>query len=47
MKNAKTLFMLLALAAMIGAVVMTINRNYRRPYNLVTNRNFYSLLMER
>ncbi len=42
MGSAKTLVFLLVIAALIGAVVLLFNKNYRRDYNLVSNRNFYS-----
>ena len=42
MGSAKTLFFLLVIAALIGAVVLIFDNNYRRDYNLVSNRNFYS-----
>ncbi|MFH1038955.1 MAG: hypothetical protein V1789_09855 [PVC group bacterium] len=44
MGSAKTLFYLLVAAALIGAVVLIFNKNYRRDYNLVSNRDFYSSL---
>ncbi len=47
MGSAKTLFLMILLALAIGAVVMVLSPRYRRPYNLVTNRNFYSIMMER
>lgn len=47
MGSAKALFMMIIVALAIGAVVMILNPNYRRPHNLVTNRNFYSIMMER
>ncbi len=46
MGSAKTLFYLLVVAALIGAVVLILNKNYRRDYNLVSNRDFYSSLAQ-
>lgn len=44
MGSAKGLFFLLLLSALLGAVVLVIDQNYRRDYNLISNRNFYSAL---
>ncbi len=44
MGSAKGLFYLLLAAALLGAAVLVLDRNYRRDYNLVSNRNFYSAL---
>ena len=44
MGSAKGLIYLLLAAALIGAVVLVLDHNYRRDYNLVSNRNFYSSL---
>ena len=44
MGSAKTLFLLLLGAFLLGALVLVLNKNYRRPYNIVSNRNFYSVL---
>lgn len=44
MGSAKMLFILLMGAALLGGLVMILNKNYRRPYNIVSNRNFYSVL---
>jgi|GEM_PF-1129340 hypothetical protein len=46
MGSAKTLVFLLVIAALIGAVVLIFNKNYRRDYNLVSNRNFYSSIAQ-
>ncbi len=46
MGSAKTLVFLLVIAALIGAVVLLFNENYRRDYNLVSNRNFYSSIAQ-
>ena len=46
MGSAKTLVFMLVLAALIGAVVLIFNKNYRRDYNLVSNRNFYSSIAQ-
>ncbi|MEA1927086.1 MAG: hypothetical protein U9N73_02685 [Candidatus Auribacterota bacterium] len=42
MGSAKTLVFLLVIAAIIGAIVLIFKPDYRRDYNLVSNRNFYS-----
>ncbi len=47
MGSAKALFFLLIAAAILGALVLIINKNYRRPYNMVSNRNFYSILAKK
>ena len=44
MGSAKALVGLLLAAALLGAVVMLLKPNYRRAYNMVSNRNFYSVL---
>jgi len=44
MGSAKGLVYLLLIAALIGAAVLILDQNYRRDYNLVSNRNFYSAL---
>ncbi len=44
MGSAKGLIYLLLVAALAGAAVLVLNQNYRRDYNLVSNRNFYSAL---
>ncbi|MDP8214560.1 MAG: hypothetical protein RAO92_04815 [Candidatus Euphemobacter frigidus] len=46
MGSAKALFYLLVVAALIGAAILIFNKNYRRDYNLVSNRNFYSSLAQ-
>ena len=46
MGSAKTLVFLLVIAVLIGAVVLIFNKNYRRDYNLVSNRNFYSSIAQ-
>ncbi len=46
MGSAKGLIYLLLLAALLGAIVLLFDRNYRRDHNLVSNRNFYSILAE-
>jgi hypothetical protein len=47
MGNAKMLFILILGAFLLGALVLVLNKNYRRPYNIVSNRNFYSILANR
>lgn len=44
MGSSKGLFYLLLAAALLGGVVLVLDQNYRRDYNLVSNRNFYSAL---
>jgi len=44
MGNSKMLFKLILGAFLLGALVLILNKNYRRPYNIVSNRNFYSIL---
>ena len=44
MGSIKTLILLLMIAAVIGVIVLIFKPNYRRDYNLVSNRNFYSSL---
>ncbi len=44
MGSAKGLIYLLLLAVLVGAAMLIFDRNYRRDYNLVSNRNFYSAL---
>ncbi len=44
MGSAKGLIYLLLLAVLLGAIVLIFDRNYRRDHNLVSNRNFYSVL---
>lgn len=44
MGSAKALVGLLLAAAILGAVVLLLKPNYGRVYNLVSNRNFYSVL---
>lgn len=46
MGSAKTLVFLLVIAALIGVVVLIFDKNYRRDYNLVSNRNFYSSITQ-
>jgi len=46
MGSAKALLMLLVIAALLGALVMILKTNYRRPYNMVSNRDFYSILAQ-
>ena len=46
MGSAKMLFYLLVGAAIVGALVLILKKNYRRPYNMVSNRNFYSILAQ-
>ena len=46
MGSAKALVLLLVIAALIGAVVLIFKKDYRRDYNLVSNRNFYSSLAQ-
>ncbi len=47
MGSAKNLFYLIAVAAILGAVVLVLNKNYRIPYNIVSNRGFYSVVSEK
>ena len=47
MKSAKTLFFGLALAMILGILVLIINKNYRRADNMISNRNFYSILSQK
>jgi len=47
MGSAKALFYLLIIAAILGALVLIINKNYRRPYNIISNRDFYSILAQK
>lgn len=44
--GSKALFYLLVTAALVGAVVLLFKTNYRRDYNLVSNRDFYSGLAQ-
>ena len=44
MGSAKALVGLLLTAAILGALVLILKPNYGRIYNLVSNRNFYSVL---
>ncbi|HOO77917.1 MAG TPA: hypothetical protein PK636_02545 [bacterium] len=47
MGSAKTLFYLMIGAAILGTLVLILKKNYRIPYNAVSNRNFYSILAEK
>lgn len=47
MKSAKALFFGLALAMVLGILVLIINKNYRRTDNMISNRNFYSILSQK
>jgi len=47
MGSAKTLFYLMIGAAVVGALVLILKKNYRLPYNTVSNRNFYSILSDK
>lgn len=46
MGSAKALLILLLIAALLGALVLILKKDYRRPYNMVGNRNFYSILAQ-
>ncbi|MCX6348227.1 MAG: hypothetical protein NTV79_01815 [Candidatus Aureabacteria bacterium] len=47
MGSARALLLLLLGAALLGATVLILNKNYRRPCNIVSNRNFYSVLAQK
>lgn len=47
MKSAKTFFYGMALAMLLGTLVLVINKNYRRADNMISNRNFYSILSQK
>jgi len=47
MGSAKNLFYLIVAAAVLGAVVLVLNKNYRIPYNVVSNRGFYAVVSEK
>ena len=47
MKSAKTLFLGLTIAMLLGVLVLVINKNYRRADNMISNRNFYSILSQK
>jgi len=47
MGSAKTLFYLMIGAAIVGALVLILKKDYRIPYNTVSNRNFYSILAKK
>jgi len=47
MGSAKTLLFLLLAAAILGALVLIFKKNYRIPYNMISNRDFYSVLSEK
>jgi hypothetical protein len=46
-KSAKALFFGLALAMLLGVLVLVINKNYRQADNMISNRNFYSILSQK